>query len=108
LIDERMESWIEVHDWIRGMTFPEDFDDYKDLRRLNKQATRVATKRPQYSDATLTLLSSSNQPYIRMKFYECFPTTLSTFIMSSSDNPDTLLTADATFRYSYYDIEKTW
>lgn len=108
LIDERMGSWIEVHDWIRAMTFPEDFEDYQGLSKLNKQATRVQTKRPQYSDATLTLLSSSNNPYIKFKFYEVFPTTLSTFIMSSNDSPDSMLTADATFRYSYYDIEKVY
>lgn len=108
LIDERMESWIEVHDWIRAMTFPEDFEDYRSLSKLNKQATRTQTKRPQYSDATLTLLSSSNNPYIKFKFYEVFPTTLSTFIMSSNDSPDSMLTADATFRYSYYDIEKVY
>jgi hypothetical protein len=34
------------------------------------------------------------------------PTTLSTFIMAASDSPDSQITADGTFRYSYYDIEK--
>src|SRR6056300_584604 len=108
LIDEQMGSWLEIHDWIRAMTFPEDYEDYRSLGKLNKAITRTQTKTPQYSDATLTLLSSSNQPYIKFKFYDVFPTTLSTFIMSTSDNPDTLLTADATFRYTYFDIEKTY
>jgi hypothetical protein len=108
LIDEKLTSWLECHDWIRAMTFPEDYEDYRNLGRLNKAVTRVQTKKPQYSDATLTMLSSSNQPYVKFKFYGCFPTTLSTFIMSSTDSPDTLITADATFRYTYYDIEKVY
>jgi hypothetical protein len=52
------------------------------------------------------LLSSSNTPYYNIKFFDVFPTTLSTFIMSATDSPDTIITADATFRYSYFDVEK--
>ena len=106
LVDEELKSWIEIHDWIRAMTFPKEFAEYGKLDRLNKYTTHVQTKTPQYSDATVTLLSSSNTPYYKFKFYGVFPTTLSTFIMSATDSPDTVLTADATFRYMYYDIEK--
>ena len=106
LVDEELKSWIEIHDWIRAMTFPKEFAEYGKLDRLNKYTTHVQTKTPQYSDATVTLLSSSNTPYYKFKFYGVFPTTLSTFIMSATDSPDTVVTADATFRYMYYDIEK--
>ena len=88
------------------MTFPKEFAEYGKLDRLNKYTTHMQTKTPQYSDATVTLLSSSNTPYYKFKFYGVFPTTLSTFIMSATDSPDTVVTADATFRYMYYDIEK--
>jgi hypothetical protein len=33
-------------------------------------------------------------------------TSISTFLMNAMDDPDTIITADATFRYTYYDIEK--
>ena len=61
---------------------------------------------PQYSDATITLLSNANVPTYRFKLYEVFPTTLSTFVLSASDTPDTTITADATFRFSYFDVDK--
>jgi hypothetical protein len=61
---------------------------------------------PQYSDASITILSSANNPIYRFTFYEVFPTTLSTFVMSTSDTPDNIMTADATFRYSYYNVDK--
>ena len=106
IVDEELKSWLEIHDWIRAMTFPKDFEEYKQLDRLNKYTTNIPTVKPQYSDATITLLSSSNTPYYNFRFYDVFPTTLSTFVMSATDSPDTIITADATFRYSYFDVEK--
>lgn len=106
IVDEELKSWLEIHDWIRAMTFPKDFEEYKQLDRLNKYTTNIPTVKPQYSDATITLLSSSNTPYYNFRFYDVFPTTLSTFVMSATDSPDTVITADATFRYSYFDVEK--
>lgn len=103
VVDEDIEAWKEVHDWIRAMTFPKEFAEYRELPRLSKQSNKAF---PQFSDATLTLLTSSNQPNYRFKFYDCFPTSLSTFVMNTQDGPDTVITADATFRYNYYDIEK--
>ena len=35
MVDENLTSWKEVHDWIRAMTFPENFDEYKNLANLN-------------------------------------------------------------------------
>ncbi len=106
IVDEELKSWLEIHDWIRAMTFPKEFEEYKKLDRLNKYTTNIPTVKPQYSDATITLLSSSNTPYYNFRFYDVFPTTLSTFVMSATDSPDTIITADATFRYSYFDVEK--
>ncbi len=106
IVDEELQSWLEIHDWIRAMTFPKEFEEYKSLDRLNRYTTNIPTTKPQYSDATITLLSSSNTPYYNFKFYDVFPTTLSTFVMSATDSPDTIITADATFRYSYFDVEK--
>lgn len=106
IIDEELKSWLEIHDWIRAMTFPKEFAEYQRLGKLNKYTSHLDSKKPQYSDATVTLLSSSNTPYYKFKFYDVFPTTLSTFIMSSQDSPETIVTADASFRYSYFDVEK--
>lgn len=108
MIDEELQSWNEIHDWIRAMTFPKEYEEYRKLGQLNKVTGARAGLRPQYSDAAITLYSSSNLPYYRFKFFDVFPTTLSTFVMNASDSPDSIMTADATFRYSYYDIEKLY
>ena len=107
IVDEQLKAWLEIHDWIRAMTFPTDFKEYQNLSLLSKQAgiRQELGIGAQYSDATVTILSSANNPTHRFKFYEVFPTTLSTFVMSASDTPDSIITADATFRYSYYDVD---
>lgn len=102
-LDEEMNTWREIHDWIRAMTFPENFEEYQQLPRLS----RVSDKKfPQFSDATLTIFSSTYKPYFKFKFYDLFPTSLSSFVLATQDTPDNVLTADATFRFTYYDIEK--
>lgn len=106
IVDEDLKTWIELHDWIRAMTFPKEFEEYAKLGQLNRYTLSSNTRQPQYSDGIVTLLTSANNPNIQFKFYELFPTSLSTFVMSSTDSPDAVITADATFRYSYYDIEK--
>jgi hypothetical protein len=104
MVDEHLSAWLEMHDWIRAMTFPENFDEYKNLSRLSKNISNPKT--PQFSDATLTVLSSSNNPTWRFKFIDCFPTSISAFVLSASDSPENVVTADATIRFAYYNIEK--
>lgn len=108
IIDEELKAWSAVHDWIRAMTFPKEFEEYRQLAGLAKKYTLETKIQPQYSDAQLVLLSSSNNPYIRFKFYDVFPTTLSTFVLDTKQSPESVLSADVTFRYNYYDIERLY
>jgi len=38
LVDEDLRAWTDIHDWIRATTFPTDFKEYLDLRRLDRAA----------------------------------------------------------------------
>jgi hypothetical protein len=106
-VDEELIAWKEVHDWIRGMTFPESYREYATLGQ-NAKNRQISVRKgfEQFSDASLTLYSSSNKPLHRFKFYDCFPVTLSSFVVNSQDSPETIITADTTIRFAYYDIEK--
>jgi len=106
IVDEELQSWLEIHDWIRAMTFPKEFEEYQKLGQLNRYTSAGLGKRPQYSDASIVLLSSNNKPYYSFNFHDAFPVSISTFIMNTQDDPDTVITADATFRYSYFDVQK--
>ena len=34
MVDEELKSWLEIHDWIRAMTFPKEFEEYQKLSDL--------------------------------------------------------------------------
>lgn len=107
LVDEDMETWTEIYDWIWGMAFPENFEDYANLSALAQSKTGVFKERfPQYSDMFVTLLSSSNNPILKINMVDCYPTSLSGFPTSTTDTPDNPITADVTFRFSYFTLER--
>lgn len=103
VVDEDLNSWTEIHDWMRGMTFPTNFSEYRNLSKLNKFADKP---QPQFSDATMTILTSSFNINYNVRFYDCFPISLSSIAFSSTDSPENLITSDVSFRFSYFDIVK--
>lgn len=106
IVDAEMLSWLEIHDWLRAMTFPTEFEEYQSLEKLNRFTTAQSSKKPQYCDGAVTILSASNKPYYRFSFKDLFPISLSGFVVSTTDTPDTIITADATFRFTYYNVDK--
>jgi hypothetical protein len=105
LVDEKLQSWQELHAWFRSIASPESFDERKRLGTLQNQYS-LGGKRPQaYSDATLTVLSSLNNPILRVKFYNMFPITLSDIIFDSAQSADDVISADAVFIFDYFDFE---
>jgi len=104
LVDEDLRGWEQLHDWMRALTFPTDFNEYAKLPKItNKEFPK---QQPQYSDALFTLYSNKNNPNVRFMFKDVFPTTLSPILFNASDTADNIITADATFRFSYYNIER--
>lgn len=108
LIDEDMRAWTELHDWVRGMTFPTNFQEYVDLARTAKTPyiRNQEKPRPQYSSAILTLYTNKNNPSFRVKFVDLFPTSLGSILFSAQDSAENIALADATFRFSYFEYER--
>jgi hypothetical protein len=106
LVDAEMTAWLEIHDWLRALTFPTDYEEYRNLGLLNKFTTAANSKTPQYTDGSVTILSAANKPYFKINFIDMFPISLGGFVMSATDTPETIITSDATFRFTYFDVEK--
>jgi len=106
LVDAEMTAWLEIHDWLRAMTFPTDYEEYRNLGQLNKFTTALNSKSPQYTDGAVTILSAANKPYFKINFIDMFPISLGGFMMSATDTPETIITSDATFRFTYFNVEK--
>ena len=100
-IDEDMNNYIEVFNWIRALGFPDSHDQYKTLEDQPSY-----TGGGIYSDATLTILSSAMNPNIRIDITELFPVTLTPIEMSAIQSDVDYLEATASFRFLGYTFNK--
>ena len=108
LIDEDLNDWLAIHDWIRAMTFPTEFEEYARLDRMFRDSPnrRGVKLPPQYADATLSVYTNKNNANFRVQYKDCFPTTLGGITFSALDSAENIITADVSFRFSYYNIER--
>tara|TARA_Y100000385_G_scaffold181700_1_gene187677 strand:+ start:1136 stop:1714 length:579 start_codon:yes stop_codon:yes gene_type:complete len=115
LINEALENYREIHDWMVGIGFPKDNQQYIDAigseQNMNPIASKVdtakATGKPSVlmSDATLTILTNKNNPNLRVNFKNCFPTSLSGLSYNTQGTDTEQLTATVTFKYDIYEFQ---
>lgn len=104
LVDEDMKNFSAIQNWIRGLTKPESF------AQVNEYLSSGPYKEPKQSylnemqDATLTILTSNYNPNINIKFEGIFPISLTGLNFDVDTNDIQYLTAEASFKYSIYNI----
>ena len=99
IIDEDLRVWQETHDWLVSLTKPQNFQQY-----ARKTIKDVMT--PLYFDGYLTINTNANNPNIRVKFHDCHPTSIGLISFDTKVDADVIPTADFTFRYDYFEIER--
>lgn len=104
LVNEDLENYLEIHNWLKGLGFPESFDQYSNLVRDRQRVAPKASK--EFSDGSLVILSSHQNPNLRITFQDMFPIALTDLSFSSTLADVDYLTATVTFRYRQYVIEK--
>ena len=118
LVDEHLENYIEIHNWMVGLGFPKTRQQFTDFRSNTSNTANAAGKgqtdigkvvksvaeRPLYSDATLTVLSNKNNPLVECRFEDVFPVALSGLDYTQQVSDVEYLTATVDFRYKLYEI----
>ena len=120
LIDEQYRNYREVHTWLKGLSFPENHTQFQNLlsegsdrmplsqsRGVQTESGKTKPATPDaaiYSDATLTILTSKNNPSLEVRFRDVFPKSISNVQLTTQDTEVTYLVADVTFGYKYYDF----
>ena len=101
LVDENMINYTLIHNWMTGMGFPESCQQF-----LNWTTDENGDRdlKLQFSDATLGVLNSNYNVIANIKFWDLFPTSLSTLEFTATDTDINYVTANATFSYLYYQI----
>jgi hypothetical protein len=103
LVEEEMHSWEAIHEWLKDLGTETGYQDYKKLSRF---AEPSQGKFPGYSDATLTVLSTQNNPRIRFQFFDTFPIKLGDIEFDTELSAETVYTVEAEFGFHYYEIER--
>jgi len=119
LVDENLNNYKEIHDWITGLGFPQDHKQFQTLQGTSADrfpgttsstaATGSSIKQPLdeggiYSDATLTVLNNKNIAKTEIRFQNVYPTSLGGLSYSITASDVDYLTVNASFSYMYYDI----
>lgn len=97
-INEDLGNYIEIYDWLKGLAFPDGFDQYADLAEPNRQLTGDGLE----SDAYLMVLSSAMNPIMRIDFEDVFPISLGDFTMDTRDTSIEYIETTATFKFLRY------
>ena len=119
LVDENLNNYKEIHDWIIGIGFPQNHTQFSDLRALSSDrfpgttastaatGTSIAKPLPEggiYSDATLTILNSKNIAKTEIRFQNVFPTSIGSLSYDVKASDVDYLQVQASFSYMNYDI----
>ena len=103
LVDEDLQGYLEIHNWLMGIGFPNEFDEYADLA---SQPSVLGLGI--YSDISLTVLTSAKNPNFEIIFKDAFPISLSTLNMEATVDAGgvSYQTVHAAFDYTSYSIQR--
>ena len=119
IVDEYLENYLSLHNWITAAGFPKSTEQFRVFRDETAEtsdlgyekagtSSGMSTKsdRNMTSDSTLTILSNKNNPIVEVRFRDMFPTTLSALDYDQSATDVEYMKASATFEYQLYEIVK--
>jgi hypothetical protein len=105
LVDEDLKNYMEIHNWIRGLGYPDNLKEIYDLQDQQKYVDMSKSKNMNiYSDGTLSVLSSGLKSNFKVKFNDLWPYNLSSLNFDATDTDIEYFTADVTFKYTIYEI----
>ena len=118
IVDEFLENYRELHEWLTGIGFPKDRKQFKDFRS-NTSNTGSASATPvqdvgkvgktvsdsaMFSDATLTILSNKNNPIVEVRFSNMYPVSLGALEFNQQATDVEYMTVQPDFTYQLYEI----
>lgn len=104
MIDSTMANYKSIFNWMSGLGFPEDHEQYKkELLEYSYKNAAELTKN--YSDGTLQVLDANSNPVATFTFQDLFPTTLSTIRFSTQDTSPQHLIGLARFELTSFGFD---
>jgi len=118
IVDEFLENYRELHEWLIGIGFPKSRKQFTEFRS-NTSNTGSTTATPKvdmgavgktvadasmFSDATLTVLSNKNNPIVEARFKDMYPVSLGALEFNQQSTDVEYMTVQADFTYQIYEI----
>ena len=117
IVDEYLENYISLHNWMVGIGFPENREQFRTFRDVTSNTPagggtptvdrigKATADRAMYSDAFLQILSNKNNPIVEVNFENAFPISLSALEFTQTATDVEYMTASAEFAYQIYEIK---
>ena len=119
LVDENLENYISLHEWMTGIGFPKSRTQFSEFRSTTSNTPNstqgsssdigdVQSASPVnslFSDATLTILSNKNNPIVNVTFRDLYPVAITALEYNQAATDVEYLTASVDFAYQLYEIE---
>lgn len=100
-MDEYLDAYSEVREWMFGLGTPNSFDEAVPLHAaLPGEKDRV------YSDATLSVFDSRKNAGVMFNFRDIFPVGIGTMTMDTTQSDVNYVTCDFTFKHNGFTVTK--
>jgi hypothetical protein len=99
-VDESLATWQELYNWFRSFASPDGTDERNLLS--NQLVQYKNTKKPWFTDATLTILNALNNPVVRVQFINIFPVAIADLTFDTKQSADDIMVGTANFVYEQF------
>ena len=117
LVDEELKNYTEMHDWLINCAAPQTRSQFQGKERPEGIPKRPQTEimdlilgnikesdRDLYSNLDLFIMSSKNNPVVKIQMVEAFPISLTNIEYSHQESDVNYAECTATFAFSYFTI----
>ena len=104
LVDEGLENYLIIHNWMRGLGVPEKFKERQDMLDANPNNFTPGIGEKEFADGTLTVLNSNFQPSFNIVFRDMFPIALNTLEYDAALSDTEYFNSVVEFNYLDYEI----
>ena len=104
LVDENMENYLSIYNWLTGLGFPETTKEFAEIIK-DKDGQR--DPKEAFCDGTLSILNSNYREVAKVKFNDLFPVSLTSLDFDATNTDVQYFTAEATFKYTLYKISSS-
>jgi len=110
LVDEKMNNYRALYHWMRGLAFPEKFEEFELFVRgitgdSNIQSFTSSSRLNQFSDVLITVLSNQKNPLFKYRLLNAFPISLSGFSVNVTEQDTQPVIATCTMKFTGFEIE---